>query len=90
MNWISPLTFFAVQDAVLSTHQKGTGKWLLESKVFKDWVSKPGKTMWCHGIRMTTPSLGFKDSADTNTVAGAGKTVFAYDLRLSFLFQNCF
>jgi hypothetical protein len=52
---LSPLHFETKQKDILSRHQEGTGKWMLDSKEFNDWLSGPGRTLWCPGIRMVTP-----------------------------------
>ncbi|KAF8157565.1 hypothetical protein K438DRAFT_1861459 [Mycena galopus ATCC 62051] len=35
IDWLSPLNFFVRQDNIFSTHQEGTGEWLLQKKQFK-------------------------------------------------------
>jgi hypothetical protein len=51
---LSPLRFEAKQKDILSRHQEGTGKWMLDSNEFNDWFSGSGMTLWCPGIRMIT------------------------------------
>jgi hypothetical protein len=50
--WLSPLDFWKKQNDVFVKHQEGTGKWMLDSKEFNDWLLGSGMTLWCPGIRM--------------------------------------
>ena len=50
-DWLSPLNFLTTQVDVHSKRQEGTGQWLLESQVFKDWLCGTQETLWCPGIR---------------------------------------
>ena len=50
LDWITPLTFPAQQNAVFSRRQEGTGQWLFESPEFKQWIKKPRETLLCRGI----------------------------------------
>ncbi|KAJ7453117.1 hypothetical protein FB451DRAFT_1100410 [Mycena latifolia] len=50
IEWLSPLNFFLRQADILSTRQPGTGEWLLEDQLFKNWKSRMGKTVWCRGM----------------------------------------
>jgi hypothetical protein len=50
--WLSPLDFWKKQNDVFVKHQEGTGKWMLASKEFNDWLLGSGTTLWCPGIRM--------------------------------------
>jgi hypothetical protein len=47
-----PLNFWAKQKDIFSRHQAGTGKWLLETDLFKQWLDGSCKILWCPGIRM--------------------------------------
>lgn len=51
VKWLSPLEFFSKQSDALSRHQKGTGRWLLESNEFRSWVGTAGRVLWCPGMR---------------------------------------
>ncbi|KAJ7814599.1 hypothetical protein B0H14DRAFT_2375859 [Mycena olivaceomarginata] len=50
IEWYSPLNFFQRQADILNTRQPGTGEWLLESDLIKEWKSVAGKRVWCRGI----------------------------------------
>ncbi|CAI6340736.1 unnamed protein product [Periconia digitata] len=48
--WISQMNFRSKHADVLEAVQPGTGKWLLEDKVFLDWVNGDVDILWCPGI----------------------------------------
>ncbi len=50
LDWISPLEFSSQQSAILSQRQEGTGKWLLESREFKAWMSNNHRPLHCIGM----------------------------------------
>ncbi|KAJ7445349.1 hypothetical protein B0H11DRAFT_2087331 [Mycena galericulata] len=50
LNWFSPINFFLRQADISQMRVKGTGGWLLEDPLFKQWESGCGSTLWCHGI----------------------------------------
>ncbi|KAJ7445358.1 hypothetical protein B0H11DRAFT_1635712, partial [Mycena galericulata] len=50
LNWLSPINFFLRQGDISQMRVKGTGGWLLEDPLFKQWESGFGNTLWCHGI----------------------------------------
>ena len=75
-SWLTQLDFKSRQHDIFSMRQEGTGQWLLESATFKGWVEKPGKTLWCPGIRESRrckPVLYLAKCLK----AGAGKTILA-------------
>ena len=55
-DWLSPLNFWTKQNDTFDRRQEGTGKWLLDSDEFRDWLSGTGNTLWCPGIRMINPT----------------------------------
>ncbi|KAF7360542.1 hypothetical protein MVEN_00785300 [Mycena venus] len=50
IEWYSPLNFFQRQADILNIHQPGTGEWLLENDLIKEWKLVAGKRVWCRGI----------------------------------------
>ncbi|KAJ7706814.1 ankyrin repeat-containing domain protein [Mycena rosella] len=50
IEWFSPLNFFLRQADISSTRQPGTGEWLLQDELFKEWKSGSVKTVWCRGM----------------------------------------
>jgi hypothetical protein len=49
IEWYSPLNFFPRQLDILGSRQPGTGGWLLENDLIKEWTSGTGKKVWCRG-----------------------------------------
>ena len=49
--WLSPLNFRIKQNDVFRAYHPGTGRWLLQSTEFQDWLDGGTKTIWCPGIR---------------------------------------
>ncbi|KAJ6496277.1 hypothetical protein C8R45DRAFT_1132329 [Mycena sanguinolenta] len=58
---------------VFNARQPGTGGWLLETPVLKNWELGYTDTVWCHGIRERVPTIVFK--SQQRSTAGAGKTI---------------
>ncbi|KAJ6563653.1 ankyrin repeat-containing domain protein [Mycena vulgaris] len=50
IEWLSPLNFFLRQADIFGTRQPGTGGWLLEDDLFKEWKWGVGKILWCPGM----------------------------------------
>lgn len=50
IDWLSPLNFLAKQEAIMKERRDGTGKWLVNSDVFKTWESGDNLMLWCPGI----------------------------------------
>ena len=54
-DWLSPLNFKLIQNEIFHSRQVGTGQWLLECEEFLAWRDGPSGTLWCHGLRETSP-----------------------------------
>lgn len=54
ITWLSPLNFWSKQNDVFNGRLEGTGEWLLEDKVFKDWLTGTQRTLWCPGMRIAS------------------------------------
>ncbi|KAJ7080063.1 hypothetical protein C8R44DRAFT_908954, partial [Mycena epipterygia] len=59
IEWYSPLNFFPRQADIFNSRQPGTGEWLLEHDLFKQWKSgtnnlskmfKSEDRLWCRGM----------------------------------------
>lgn len=50
LQWLSPLNFAPQQSELSGRRQEGTGKWLLQSPEFQEWVSGEGKSLVCQGM----------------------------------------
>lgn len=62
LDWLSPLNSMAKQTDILNRRQEGTGKWITEHSLFKEWVQGPGNRLWCSEMRMRA----FCSSMDSN------------------------
>ena len=51
VSWLSPTTFWARHQDIMSYRTEDTGKWFLETREFNQWVNGTDKTLWCPGIR---------------------------------------
>lgn len=48
---LSTIDFGATHDDISSSRAKGTGKWLLDSTAFRNWLQSPlNAVLWCYGI----------------------------------------
>ncbi|KAI1737533.1 ankyrin repeat-containing domain protein [Xylaria scruposa] len=50
LTWLSPVNYSSDQNTHINTRQPGTGQWLLNSKVYKDWINTRNRTLFCQGI----------------------------------------
>jgi hypothetical protein len=62
--WLFPLNFQAKQHDIFSRRQEGTGQWLLEDDVFKEWLDGSRKILWCPGIRRSPSLMYFRAIAN--------------------------
>ena len=49
-DWLSPFDFNAIQQEIFRKCHAGTGKWMLESDEFQQWLNSHNETLWCRGI----------------------------------------
>jgi len=50
LNWLTPIDYTLQQNDFMNIRQEGTGKWLLDSGEFRDWLNQTGQTLCCLGI----------------------------------------
>ncbi|CAI7596968.1 unnamed protein product [Penicillium viridicatum] len=50
LNWLSAVDYTLQQSDLLARRQEGTGKWLLASDQYKNWLRTPRATLFCPGI----------------------------------------
>ncbi|KAL6701684.1 nucleoside phosphorylase domain-containing protein [Trichoderma pleuroticola] len=50
LNWLSPTNYASQQYDYSRNRQRGTGQWLVDSKQYQTWLSKPGEALFCQGI----------------------------------------
>jgi Cdc6-like AAA superfamily ATPase len=48
--WLTPIDYAPQQSDFINRRQEGTGKWLLDSGQFQEWLSKSKQTLFCPGI----------------------------------------
>lgn len=78
--WLSDLNFEEKQNDIFAERADGTGEWLLESQTFKAWVEGDSEALWCPGIReRLVPNVLLFSGLNCCCIAGAGKTILAYD-----------
>jgi Cdc6-like AAA superfamily ATPase len=49
-DWLTPIDYVPQQSDIINRRQEGTGKWLLNSNEFQEWLNKNKKTLFCPGI----------------------------------------
>jgi hypothetical protein len=54
MRWLSPVDPCENHEAVLSAHQQGTGRWIIESKEFEEWSQMESSLLWLSGFRKSS------------------------------------
>jgi hypothetical protein len=50
LKWLTPIDDSPQQNKYIKTRQPGTGKWLLQSKEYQNWLKTDGQTLFCPGI----------------------------------------
>jgi hypothetical protein len=50
LDWLTPIDYAHQQSDFISRRQEGTGQWLLNSDIFKNWVSQSEQPLFCPGI----------------------------------------
>jgi Cdc6-like AAA superfamily ATPase len=83
LDWLSPVDYGPQQSDFISRRQEGTGKWLLNSRIFKDWVNQSKKTLFCPGI----PGAG--KTIITSIVVDALCTKFQNDSSIGIAYVYC-
>lgn len=68
-NWLSPLEYSHKQNDMFDLRYPGTGKWLLESSRFNDWLSGSNQTLVLEGMRKPLTLSMFFMSIDNHLTA---------------------
>jgi len=50
LNWLTPIDYGPQQSDFVARRQEGTGQWLLNSKVFNEWLEQGNHTLFCPGM----------------------------------------
>lgn len=83
LNWLTPVDYGRQHSDFLSIRQPGTGRWVLESAVFKAWVVTKKQTLFCPGI----PGAG--KTILTSIVADYLEKTFQADLTIGVAYIYC-
>jgi hypothetical protein len=78
LNWLSSMDFKSKHDEIKSKRVKDSGKWLLETEKFLDWMKESSSMLYCKGPG-TSPRRDF-----TNSLAGVGKSFLTFVPNKSF------
>ncbi|VZI12891.1 unnamed protein product [Fusarium fujikuroi] len=50
LDWLTAVEYGLQQSEFQKVQEPGTGSWLLNTTEYRDWVKKPGQTLFCQGI----------------------------------------
>jgi serine/threonine protein kinase len=50
LDWITPVDYAPQQNDFITQREAGTGKWLLDSTVYQNWLETDKQTLFLHGI----------------------------------------
>lgn len=50
LNWLTETDYGSLHCSYLRRRQEGTGRWLLETSEYQDWLNKSKQTLFCRGI----------------------------------------
>lgn len=50
LDWLTPVDYTSQQKDYYSLQQPGTGRWLLNSNTYRDWLDNTQQTLFCPGI----------------------------------------
>jgi hypothetical protein len=83
--WLSPEDYSKRYNNIRERHERDTGAWLLEHKIYKDWKESSGSFLWLHG-KGTYINLRQADGLPLmNDSAGSGKSYLRYQFDLPCL-----
>ncbi|KFY18089.1 hypothetical protein V492_00159 [Pseudogymnoascus sp. VKM F-4246] len=82
LDWITLVNYSPQHNDFINRRHAGTGKWLLESPEFKDWI-ETGKTLFCPGM----PGAG--KTILTSVVVDELKTRFQDDKSVGIAYLYC-
>ena len=51
-DWLSPLDFVSKHGDICDRRCEGTGTWLFDKELFRDWLDSKFQVLWCIGARM--------------------------------------
>jgi hypothetical protein len=83
LDWLTPIDYALLQSDFISRRQEGTGQWLLNSDIFKDWVSQSKQTLFCPGIPGTGKTI------ITSIIVEHLWTKFQNDINIGIAYVYC-
>jgi Cdc6-like AAA superfamily ATPase len=83
LDWLTPIDYALPQSDFISRRQEGTGQWLLNSDIFKNWVSQSKQTLYCPGI----PGAG--KTMITSIIVDHLRTEFQDDIDIGIAYIYC-
>lgn len=57
MKWLDPLPYNNKLEESFEKHKEGTGDWLFEKEIFRQWESSSPSVLWIHGIPGTGKTI---------------------------------
>jgi Cdc6-like AAA superfamily ATPase len=84
VNWLTPVDYALKQSDFISQRQAKTGRWLLDSQEFQEWLKADKRTLFCPGI----PGAG--KTILTSIVVEELNTIFQNDgsVGIAYLYYN--
>jgi len=83
LDWLTPIDYAPKQSDIFRGRQKGTGQWLLDSDIFKNWASQSKQTLFCPGI----PGAG--KTVITSIIVEHLLTEFQNDINIGIAYIYC-
>jgi len=83
LDWLTKTDYAPRQSEIVSRRQEGSGQWLLNSDIFKNWVSQSKQTLFCPGI----PGAG--KTVITSIVVEHLLTEFQNDINIGIAYIYC-
>ncbi|ORY03156.1 hypothetical protein BCR34DRAFT_545330 [Clohesyomyces aquaticus] len=65
--WLAPTDSWANHEAAVTSHCSGTGRWLVDSQLFRDWCQNGQSFMWLSGFPGSGKTVLFSSVIETLT-----------------------
>jgi Cdc6-like AAA superfamily ATPase len=83
LDWLTPIDYASQQSDFIARQQEGTGKWLLDSDKFQEWLGNSKQTLFCPGM----PGAG--KTILTSIVVNYLGTEFQNDASVGIVYLYC-
>ena len=67
--WLAPVDPETNYYSALETHAEGTGDWIFQTRIYKNWQSNDNAHVWLHAKRKSVLHAEYSDSAEKPTYA---------------------